>query len=186
MGPDAQGLPEALDVATPAIANREPASSSTGSGKVMRGEWRDPTDITPSATRTVKTISGYRRFRPLRSRRWRDGEFSNVSEKASWPLIGCGRSPTRQPTGSLASGICGCASRAISDQRRTQPGGVEAGVASYGSTATQLFDAEQRDSYRCSAAETCSVAAWRREVRRNGRRGTKDRAGAGGAPGTCW
>jgi hypothetical protein len=33
---------------------------------VMRSEWRDPTDIAPSAARTARSVSGWRSFDPLR------------------------------------------------------------------------------------------------------------------------
>jgi hypothetical protein len=63
----------------PSLIESPPAAQLAG-GKAMRSEWRDPTNMMPSATRTVKTITGYRRFCPLRRCRSRHGESSNVSE----------------------------------------------------------------------------------------------------------
>jgi hypothetical protein len=51
------------------------------SGKAMRGEWRDPGDVTPSATRTARTIKGWRRGDPLRACRQRHGEACGITER---------------------------------------------------------------------------------------------------------
>jgi hypothetical protein len=47
----------------------------------MRTEWRDPDDITPSAARTAKTITGYRTYCPLRRYLQRHGSAGAFTER---------------------------------------------------------------------------------------------------------
>src|SRR5215472_218863 len=66
--------------ALPSLIERPPAAQ-LASGKAMRSEWRDPSDMTPSATRTVRTIKGWRRGDPLRACRQRHGDACGITER---------------------------------------------------------------------------------------------------------
>jgi hypothetical protein len=45
----------------------------------MKGEWADPSDDKPTATRSARTITGWRRFDPLRKCLKRHGSASSIS-----------------------------------------------------------------------------------------------------------
>jgi hypothetical protein len=45
----------------------------------MKSDWTDPTDLTPSAARTARTIAGYRGFDPLRWCLRRHGDRSSIT-----------------------------------------------------------------------------------------------------------
>jgi hypothetical protein len=47
----------------------------------MRSEWRDPAETMPSTTRTVKTVTGYRGFDPLRRCFQRHGDRCDITER---------------------------------------------------------------------------------------------------------
>jgi hypothetical protein len=55
----------------PSLIETLPAAQ-LASVEVMRSEWRDPSDVTPGATRTARTIKGWRS--PLRACRRRHGD----------------------------------------------------------------------------------------------------------------
>jgi hypothetical protein len=59
----------------------DPPAAQLASGKVMCSEWRDPSDVTPSATRTARTIRGWRTGDPLRACRQRHGDACGISER---------------------------------------------------------------------------------------------------------
>jgi hypothetical protein len=58
-----------------------PPAAQLTSGKAIRGEWRDPTDATPSAARTARMIKGWRGGDPLRACRQRHGEACGITER---------------------------------------------------------------------------------------------------------
>jgi hypothetical protein len=66
--------------ALPSLMESPPAAQ-LASGKVMPGEWRDPSDVTPSATKTVRTIKGWRSGDPLRACRQRHGDHYGITER---------------------------------------------------------------------------------------------------------
>jgi hypothetical protein len=47
----------------------------------MRSEWRDPDDLTPSASRTARMIRGWRSGDPLRACRQRHGNACGITER---------------------------------------------------------------------------------------------------------
>jgi hypothetical protein len=47
----------------------------------MMAEWNDPADMAPSATRTARSIRGYRGFDPLRKCLKRHGDASSITEQ---------------------------------------------------------------------------------------------------------
>jgi hypothetical protein len=51
-----------------------PSAAQLASSKAMGSEWRDPRDVTPSATRTARMIRGWRSCDPLRACRQRHGD----------------------------------------------------------------------------------------------------------------
>jgi hypothetical protein len=57
----------------------QPPSIQLASRKAMMAVWIDPTDTTPSAARTARTVSGYRTYDPLRKCRARHGERSSFT-----------------------------------------------------------------------------------------------------------
>jgi hypothetical protein len=58
-----------------------PPTVQLASGKAMCGEWRDPGDVTPGATRTARTIKGWRSGDPLRACRQRHGDACGITER---------------------------------------------------------------------------------------------------------
>jgi len=52
-----------------------------GARAVLRSEWRDPTDTTPSAAKTARTVTGYRSFDPLRRCLQRHKAASSINER---------------------------------------------------------------------------------------------------------
>jgi hypothetical protein len=58
-----------------------PPAAQLASGKAMRGEWHDPSDVTPSAARTARTIKGWRSGDPLRACRQRHGDACGITER---------------------------------------------------------------------------------------------------------
>src|SRR5215471_16768824 len=58
-----------------------PPPAQLASGKAMRDEWRDPSDVTPSATRTGRTIKGWRSGDLLRACRRRHGDACGITER---------------------------------------------------------------------------------------------------------
>jgi len=56
-----------------------PPAAQLASGKAMK--WRDPSDVTPSATRTARTIKGWRSGDPLRACRQRHGDACGITER---------------------------------------------------------------------------------------------------------
>jgi len=53
----------------------------SGRTAVMQGEWRDPDDIRPNASRYARSVKGYRAYDPLRWSRARHGERSQFTEE---------------------------------------------------------------------------------------------------------
>jgi hypothetical protein len=47
----------------------------------MQAEWRDPADLSPSAAKTARTITGYRGYDPLRKCLKRHGAASSITER---------------------------------------------------------------------------------------------------------
>jgi hypothetical protein len=66
--------------ALPSLIENPPAAQ-LAAGRVMRSEWRDPSDVTPSATRTARTIKGWRSGDPLRACRQRHGNTCGITER---------------------------------------------------------------------------------------------------------
>src|SRR5215472_6091286 len=60
---------------------KSPPAAQLASGKAMRGEWRDPSDVTPSAARTARRINGWRNGDPLRACRQRHGDACGITER---------------------------------------------------------------------------------------------------------
>jgi hypothetical protein len=48
------------------LLREQPPQQQLAAGHVMRGEWVDPSAITPSAARSAPTVQGFRRACPLR------------------------------------------------------------------------------------------------------------------------
>jgi hypothetical protein len=65
----------------PSSLIERPPAAQLASGKSMHSEWRDPSDVTPSATRTARTIRGWRRGDPLRACRQRHGDACGITER---------------------------------------------------------------------------------------------------------
>jgi hypothetical protein len=62
--------------------NRPPdvrLAARSGPSAIVRGEWRDPDDIRPNASRTARTIVGYRTYCPLRRCRDAKGDAAAYS-----------------------------------------------------------------------------------------------------------
>ena len=144
-----------------------PPAVQLASGKAMRSEWRDPTDVMPSAARAVKTITGYRRYCPLRRCRWRHGESSNVSEKH---ILAADR--LRALADAIAYGFTGKRDRWIYIQSNFGPvsgpnrAALKQARASYEfHRVMKLFDVEQRELLTAVVLLNMSVAAWCRERR---------------------
>ena len=58
-----------------------PPEAQRINGKVMKAEWWDPTDLTPNAARTARTVIGYRGFDPLRKCLKRHGAASSITSQ---------------------------------------------------------------------------------------------------------
>jgi hypothetical protein len=133
----------------------------------MRSEWRDPTDMMPSAIRTVKTITGYHRFCPLRRCRWRHGRSSIVSEKH---ILAADR--LRTLADAVAYGFTGKRDMWIYIQSNFRPvsGPNRAALKQVRACyefhrVMKPFDAEQREALTAVVLLNMSVAAWCRELR---------------------
>jgi hypothetical protein len=63
----------------PSLIGQQPPQAQMLNRHTMRGEWRDPMDTTPSASRTARTIAGHRVFCPLRWCIRRHGERSTFT-----------------------------------------------------------------------------------------------------------
>jgi hypothetical protein len=59
----------------------QPPQIQRDTRKVMKGEWRDPDDTTPTAARIARNVVGWRGFDPLRKCRRRHGNASSVTER---------------------------------------------------------------------------------------------------------
>ena len=58
-----------------------PPAAQLVNHRTMRSEWRDPTDLTPSAARSARTIAGYRQFDPLRRCLQRHGDRCGITRE---------------------------------------------------------------------------------------------------------
>jgi hypothetical protein len=64
----------------PSLQPEAPPEIRLTNRSVMRSEWRDPTDLMPSAARSAKIITGWRNYDPLRRCLQRHGDRCSITK----------------------------------------------------------------------------------------------------------
>ena len=65
----------------PSLLIDMPPAAQIDGGKLLKTEWRDPSDTSPNAARSARMVAGYRRHDPLRRCFKRHGQSCGIDER---------------------------------------------------------------------------------------------------------